>query len=81
LCHCTDKSGNIIKQTVTNETRSFPDEPNQEVLFNKTAFIDASADNAWAKSIGAYDISPSGDEILFAVNQTYRYHQLLTATP
>lgn len=68
-----DKSGNVIRQIVTNATRSFPDAANQEVLFNQTAFVAAAPDNAWASSIGSYYISPAGGDIIFAVNQTYRW--------
>jgi hypothetical protein len=78
-CECSfpvslaDKSGNVIRQIVTNATRSFPDAANQEVLFNRTAFVAAAPDNAWASSIGSYYISPAGGDIIFAVNQTYRF--------
>lgn len=68
-----DKSGNIIRQLVTNSTNSFPDAGNQEVLFNKTGFIEAAPANDWANSIGSYYLSPNGTHIIFAVNQTYRH--------
>jgi hypothetical protein len=69
----TDKSGNIIKQIVTNATKSFPDLANQEVLFNKTAFLAAAPANGWANSTGSYYVSLNGGHIIFAVNQTPRH--------